>query len=70
MYIIERLHRDHVEHTTTTEKIWEVTDTEAKKEIARLKKDFPIAWDDRKAKGSIAIRIGENKLINIYKMRS
>lgn len=68
MYIIEKLNRTN--NTTTTEKIWEVTDNEAKKEIARLKKDFPIAWDDRKAKGSIAIRIGENKLINIYKMRS
>ena len=68
MYIIEKLNRAN--NTTTTEKIWEVTDNEAKKEIARLKKDFPVVWDDRKRKGSIAIRIGENKLINIYKMRS
>lgn len=67
MYIIEKLNREN--HTTTTERIWTVTDTEAKKEIARLKKDFPVVWDDRKAKGSIAISIGENKLINIYKMR-
>ena len=68
MYIIEKLNRTN--NTTTTEKVWEVTDNEAKKEIARLKKDFPVVWDDRKRKGSIAIRIGENKLINIYKMRS
>lgn len=68
MYIIEKLNRAN--HITTTERIWEATDTEAKKEIARLKKNFPIAWDDRKAKGSIAIRIGENKLINIYKVRN
>lgn len=68
MYIIEKLNREN--HITTTERIWEVTDSEAKKEITRLKKDFPVAWDDRKRKGSIAIRIGENKLINIYKVRS
>lgn len=68
MYIIEKLNR--ADHITTTEKIWEVSDSEAKKEITRLKKDFPVVWDDRKRKGSIAIRIGENKLINIYKMRS
>lgn len=68
MYIIEKLNRAN--NTTTTEKVWEVTDNEAKKEITRLKKDFPVVWDDRKRKGSIAIRIGENKLINIYKMRS
>lgn len=68
MYIIERLNR--ADNVTTTEKIWTVTDNEAKKEIARLKKDFPVAWDNRKAKGSIAIRIGANKLINIYKVRN
>ena len=68
MYIIEKLNREN--YTTTTERIWTVTDSEAQKEIARLKKDFPVVWDDRKAKGSIAIRIGENKLINIYKMKS
>lgn len=68
MYIIEKLNR--ADHITTTEKIWEVSDSEARKEIERLKKDFPVAWDDRKRKGSIAIRIGENKLLNIYKARS
>lgn len=68
MYIIEKLNREN--HTITTERIWEVTDSEAIREIARLKKDFPVAWDDRKAKGSIGIRIGENKLISIHKVRN
>lgn len=67
MYIIEKLNR--ADHITTTEKIWAVTDAEAKKEIKRLK-DFPVAWDNRKSRGGIAFRIGENKVINIYKMRN
>lgn len=67
MYIIKKLNR--ADHITTTERIWEVTDDEAKKEIARLKKDFPVAWDDRKARGSIGFSVGSNKTIVIYKKR-
>ena len=67
MYIIEKLNREN--HTTTTERVWTVTDTEAKKEIARLKKDFPIVWDDRKARGSIGFSVGWHKTIVIYKKR-
>lgn len=67
MYIIEKLHR--ADGVTTTDKIYTVSDEEAKKEINFLKKYLPITWDDRKAKGSIGFRKDETHLIVIYKVR-
>lgn len=67
MYTIEKQTRAN--GVTTITKTFTVSDKEAKKEIAMLKKYYPIAWDDRRSKGSLAFTTGEKQHIVIYKVK-
>ena len=53
--------------TTLINKWTPISEKEYRKEINRLKKFYPIAWDDRKAKGSIGFAVTERITIVAYK---